>query len=103
MTGILRRWWWLLAGGLAIVVGVILIATVGVVGTCSAGSSSTVPSGSSPPENSSCQDEIDAAARTWVLGSAAFVTGIAVVAFGLGYTRGRRVSEAARRRQATAA
>ena len=103
MTGMLRRWWWLLAGGIAIVLGVVLIATAGLVGACDAGGSSSVPSGASPPENSTCQDELDAAARNWILGSAAFVTGVAVVAFGVGYRRGRRVSEAAQRPQTTAA
>ena len=88
MTGVLRRWWWLLLGLVAIVAGIALIASAGAVGTCA--DFGVLPYGAPLPENYGCQDELDAAGRNFVLGSAALIAGLVVVAYGLGYLRGKR-------------
>ncbi len=87
MTGAIRSWWWLVGGGLAMAVAVVLIATVGVVGSCA-----DLYYGSSIPSVSPCQERLDAAQRNWILGSVLLLGGLTTVAYGFGYRRGRRTS-----------
>jgi hypothetical protein len=85
MTGAIRNWWWLVGGALAMAVAVVLIATVGVVGSCA-----DLYYGTSVPSVSPCQESLDAAQRNGILGSALLLGGLTTVAYGFGYRRGRR-------------
>lgn len=92
MTGAMREamrdWWWLVVGGVAVMLAVALIATVGVVDTCA-----DLFYGTSVPSVSPCQDRMDAAQRTWIVGTVLLLIGLATVAYGVGYRRGRRVRQ----------
>jgi hypothetical protein len=90
MTGAIRNWWWLVGGALAMAVGVVLIATVGAVGTCS--DFGVLYEGSAVPPVTPCQESIDTAQRNWIVGSALLLVGLATVAYDVGYRRGHRAS-----------
>ena len=87
MTGVVRKWAWLF-GVAAMAVGVVLIVTVGAVGTCYG--SIVVPDGSTMPPNP-CLDSANAAQRNWILGEVLLLLGLATVAYVVGFKRGQRI------------
>jgi len=84
MGGVIRRYWWLPLGLVLAVLGTALITSVGRAAPCS-----EVDTNGQLLSGGTCQDEIDALARSFNLGSIFLIVGLMTIASGLGYRLGQ--------------